>query len=169
MFYQACNIVQHNRFSGGSVIVWGGITLEGSTDLHVLNPSNLIGARYKDEILRPIVRPYSGAVAPGFLLLHDNSQPHVARVCQRFLEDKDMDTIDWPSCCSDLNPFKHLWNIMDLRTRWLPNPPRTVQKLTNDLVKVWQDIDHGTIRRLRRSMSRYCRACIQARGCHTCY
>ena len=35
--YQACNIVQHDRFDSGSVMVWGGISLEGRTDLHVLN------------------------------------------------------------------------------------------------------------------------------------
>ena len=169
MFYQAFNIVQLNSFSGGSVIVWGGISLEGCTDLHVLNPGNLIGARYKNEILRPIVRPYSGAVGPGFLLLHGNAQPHVARVCQRFLEDKDIDTIDWPSRCSDLNPIKHPCNIMDQRIRWLPNPPRAVQDLTNYLVEVWHHIDLGIILRLIRSMPWYCRACIRARGGHTRY
>ncbi len=34
--------------------------------------------RYRDEILGPNVRPYAGAVGPGFLLVHDNAQPHVA-------------------------------------------------------------------------------------------
>ncbi len=29
--------------------------------------------RYWDEILGPIVRPYAGAVGPGFLLVHDKS------------------------------------------------------------------------------------------------
>ena len=27
--YQACNIVQHDRFGGGSAMVWGGISLKG--------------------------------------------------------------------------------------------------------------------------------------------
>ena len=77
--YHACNIVQHNRFGGGSVVVWGGISLEGRTDMHVLNRGNLTGARYRDEILRPIVRPYADAVGPGFLLVHNNARPHIAR------------------------------------------------------------------------------------------
>ena len=101
-------------------MVWGGISLEGRLDLHVLNCGNLIVARYKDAILKSIVRPI---VCPGFLLLHDNARPHVARVCQRFLEDKDIDTIDWPASCSDLNPIEQIWNIMDQSIRWLPNPP----------------------------------------------
>ena len=150
--YQAWNIVQHDRFSGGSVMVWGGISLEGRTDLYVLNRGKLTVARYRDEILRPIVRPFGGVVGPGFLLVHDNARPHVARVCQRFLEDEGIDTIDWLARCPDLNPIEHPWNIMDQRIWRLPNPPRTVQELTNVLIEVWQDIDLGTIRRLIRSM-----------------
>ncbi|KAJ8333842.1 hypothetical protein SKAU_G00411610 [Synaphobranchus kaupii] len=77
--YAACNIIQHDRFGGGSVMVWGGISLEGRTNLHVLANGTLTAVRYRDEILRPIVRPYTGAVGPGFLLVQDNAWPHVAR------------------------------------------------------------------------------------------
>ena len=82
--YQACNIVQHDRFGCGSVMVWGGISLEWRTDLHVLTRGKLTCAWYRDEILRPIVRPGAGAVRPGFLPSHNNVQPHVARVRQQF-------------------------------------------------------------------------------------
>ncbi len=71
--YAACNIVQHDWFGGGSVVVWGGISMEGRTDLYRLDNGTLTAIRYWDEILGPIVRPYAGAVGPGFLLVHDKS------------------------------------------------------------------------------------------------
>ncbi|KAJ8361323.1 hypothetical protein SKAU_G00178480 [Synaphobranchus kaupii] len=82
--YAACNIIQHDRFGGGSVMVWGGISLEGRRNLHVLVNGTLTAVRYWDEILRPIVRPYAGAVGPGFLLVQDNARPHCVRseVCR---------------------------------------------------------------------------------------
>jgi len=55
-------------------MVWGGISLEGCTALHVLARGTLNAIRYQDEILRPIMRPYAGAVGPG---------PHVAEVCYK--------------------------------------------------------------------------------------
>lgn len=41
-----------------------------------------------------IVRPYTGAVGPVFLLMHDNAQPHMASVYRQLLDDKDIDATD---------------------------------------------------------------------------
>jgi hypothetical protein len=40
---------------GVSVMVWGGISYDGSTDLYVIRNGSLTGIRYCDEILAPIV------------------------------------------------------------------------------------------------------------------
>ncbi|KAI4887612.1 hypothetical protein NFI96_008963 [Prochilodus magdalenae] len=80
--YAVCNIIQHDWFGGGSVMVWGG------TDLYRLDNGTLTAIRYQDQILRPLVRPYAGAVGLGFLPVHNNARPHVARVCRQFLENE---------------------------------------------------------------------------------
>lgn len=67
--YAACSIIQYDWFGRGSVMVWGGISLEGHTDLHVLANNTLTAVRYRDEILRAIVRPCAGAVG------HSSSVP----------------------------------------------------------------------------------------------
>ncbi|MCI4390161.1 hypothetical protein PGIGA_G00119410 [Pangasianodon gigas] len=110
--YAACNIIQHDWFGGGSAMVWGGISLEGRTDLHMLANNTITAVRYRDEILRAIVRPYTGAVGPGFLLVHDNALSHVARVRRQFLDDEGIDAIDCPSHSPNLNPIENLWAVM---------------------------------------------------------
>ena len=151
-----------------SVMVWGGISLEGR-NLHVLANGTLTAVRYRDEILRPIVRPYAGAVGPGFLLVQDNARPHVARVCRQFLDDKGIDAIDWPSRSPDLNPIENLWDVMYRCIRRHQVAPQTVQELTDALIQVWEEIPQDTIHYLIRSMPRRCQECIQARGGHTHY
>ncbi len=63
-------------------------------DLRIPGLDNAI--RYRDEILGPNIRPYAGAEGPEFPLVHDNTRPHVARVCKQFLEDGGIDIIDLP-------------------------------------------------------------------------
>uniref|UniRef100_A0A8K9UYV5 Tc1-like transposase DDE domain-containing protein n=1 Tax=Oncorhynchus mykiss TaxID=8022 RepID=A0A8K9UYV5_ONCMY len=165
----ACNILQHDRFGGGSVMVWGGISLGGRTALHVLARGSLTAIRYRDEILRPLVRPYAGAVGPGFLLMQDNARPHVAGVCQQFLQEEGIDAMDWPARSPDLNPIEHIWDIMSRSIHQRHVAPQTVQELADALVQVWEEIPQETIRHLIRSMPRRCRKVIQARGGHTHY
>ncbi|KAL0152051.1 hypothetical protein M9458_052655 [Cirrhinus mrigala] len=155
-------ILQHDRFGSGSVMVWGGISLEGRTALHVLARGSLTAIRYQDEILRPLVRPYAGAVGPGFLLMQDNARPHVAGVCQQFLQDEGIDAMDWPARFIDLNPVEHIWDILSRSIHQRHVAPQTVQELADALVQ-------ETIRHLIRSMPRHCREVIQARGGHTHY
>lgn len=54
-------------------MVWGGISLEGHTNFHVLGKGTLTAVRYREEILRALFRPKAGAVGPGFLLVPDNA------------------------------------------------------------------------------------------------
>ncbi|KAI4895385.1 hypothetical protein NFI96_005509 [Prochilodus magdalenae] len=164
--YAACNIIQHDWFGGGSVMVWGGMPLDGRTDLHRLDNGTLTTIRYRDEILGPLVRPYAGAVGPGFLMVHNNTRPHVARVCRQFLENEGIDTIDWPTGSPDLNPIEHLWDIMFRSIRYHQVALQTVQELSDALVQICEEIPQDTIRRLIRSMPP---SCIQVCGGHTNY
>ena len=103
--YVASIIIQHDQFSGGWVMVWGGLSLVSRTDLHVIANCTLTAVRYRDEILRIIVRTSAGAVSPGFLLVQ-------ARVCRQFLDDEGIDFIDWHSRSPDLNQIEYLLDVM---------------------------------------------------------
>ncbi|CDQ72020.1 unnamed protein product [Oncorhynchus mykiss] len=119
--------------------------------------------RYRDEILRPLVRPYAGAVGPGFLLMQDNARPHVAGVCQQFLQEEGIDAMDWPARSPDLNPIEH---IMSRSIHQRHVAPQTVQELADALVQVWEEIPQETIRHLIRSMPRRCREVINTTEPH---
>uniref|UniRef100_A0AAR2J8C0 Amine oxidase n=1 Tax=Pygocentrus nattereri TaxID=42514 RepID=A0AAR2J8C0_PYGNA len=142
-------------------MVWGGISSEGRTALHVLARGSLTAIRYRDEILRPLVRPYAGAVGPGFLLMQDNARPHVAGVCQQFLQDEGIEAMDRPARSPDLNPTEHIWDIISRSIHQCHVAPQTVQELADALVQVWEEIPQETIRHLIRSMPRRCREVIQ--------
>ena len=68
-----CNIVEHDRFGGGSVMFWGGICYDGRTELYRVVRGSLTALRYKDDILDPIVRPFLGDMGDNARLVQDNA------------------------------------------------------------------------------------------------
>ena len=55
-FSDSC-VLETDRFSGGSVMKWGGRSHVERTDLKVID-GYLNTARYRDEILAPIILPF---------------------------------------------------------------------------------------------------------------
>ncbi|GFV82620.1 transposable element Tcb2 transposase [Trichonephila clavipes] len=97
------------RFGGGGVLVYGGITIDGRTDLYIIRDGPpLTARRYRDEILRPIVVPYAAAIGDDFILMDDNCRPHRANLVEDFLFEKGIVRMEWPTCSPDMNPIEHV-------------------------------------------------------------
>jgi hypothetical protein len=114
-------------------MVWGGISHGLKSPLIVI-AGNLTGVRYRDEILRPVAVP---SVQQHHLIFQqDNVQPHVARFCQDFLANHNINPLDWLPYSPDLSPIEHLWDEMDRRVRGRRNAPDTLDQLRAALMEV---------------------------------
>ena len=150
----------------GSVMVLGGISHEVKTPLVVIQ-GNLTAVRYRDQVLMPHVLPLVNAHNLEFQ--HDNARPHVARVCRDFLNQNNVQVLDWPPYSPDLNPIEHLWDALDRRVRKRVNVPNNVAQLQLALIQEWNNIPQRAIDNLVGSMVRRVRAATAARGGHTRY
>ena len=65
-----CCIKPATAYGGGSVMVWGGVSLTRKTPL-VQIAGNLTTQRYVDEVLRPHVAPLAAAHGGAFVYLDD--------------------------------------------------------------------------------------------------
>ena len=78
--------------------------------LHFID-GNLNAQRYRGEVLMPIVVPFIRR--HHLMFQHDNAQPHVARICTKFLEAENVPVLPWPANSPDISPIEHVWDALD--------------------------------------------------------
>ena len=161
-------IQETDHWGGGSVMIWGGISLNHRTPLVVIN-GNLTAQRYINEVLRPTVIPFFPRHQEVDIFQQNNARAHSARVTTAFLNANNVRTLPWPAFSPDLSPIEHLWDQLGQAVRRRQPMPITLRQLENALQEEWNNIPQDRIRRLIRSMPRRCRACVAANGGHIRY
>ena len=150
-YSDAC-VREVDRFGGaGSVMVWGGISNGVKMPLVVIQ-GNLTAVRYQDQVLMPHFFPLVNA--HNLTFQHSNARPHVARVCRDFLNQNNVQVLNWPPYSPDLNLIEHLWDALDRRVRKRVNVPNNVALLQLALIQEWNNIPQRTIDNLVGSMVR---------------
>lgn len=164
--WSRCCISEHDRFGGGSVCVWGGVTWNGRTDLIRID-GNLTARRYIDEILRPVVTPFINQ-HPGYLFQQDNARPHTAYITRAYFNANNINLLQWPSRSPDLAPIEHVWDYLGRHARER-HDVSTRDRMWQALRQEWQAMPQQEIQRVIGSMRRRCIACVRSNGGHTRY
>ena len=88
------------------------------------------------------------------LFQQDNARPHAARVTIDYLEQNNINVLQWPSKSPDLNPIEHLWDQLGKRVRQRQPSPQTIDQLRKMLQQEWRTISRNNVINLIESMPR---------------
>ena len=122
------------------------------------------------HVLETIMLPFARRdFQANFVFQDDNATAHRARRVAAFLENENVECMEWPAVSPDMNPIEHLAEISRMLGN-MDNPPTTVAELREAVVTCWRDILQENLRTLVWGMPRRARAlCRVARGGHTKY
>ncbi|GFV88418.1 transposable element Tcb1 transposase [Trichonephila clavipes] len=135
-------------------MVWAGISLGYTTDLHIFKRGSVTAVRYRDEVLEPIVRLYAEAVGPTFVLMDDNVRPHGADIVDDYLESVGIACRAWPAYSPDFNPIENLWDALGRVVYLRFSPPATLIELETALQEEWRLLNYAVVDHLIESMIR---------------
>jgi len=160
------NVIQRDRYGGGSVMVWAGIYHNGKTEL-ITVAGNLTSQRYCNEIIEPVVVPFM-TQHDVTLFQQDNARPHTARNTQGALRRNNVQVLPWPARSPDISPIEHLWDHSGRQVSD-KHDVENVRDLAHALQHEWARIPLRVLRKLICSMRRRCGAVVAAGGGHTTY
>ncbi|KFM58179.1 Transposable element Tc1 transposase, partial [Stegodyphus mimosarum] len=135
-FYPS-NIKERHRNGDPGVLLWGGIMLNGRTELNVFDRGSVTGDRYCEEVLLLHVRLLQGAIGPDLIFLDDNTRPHRTLAVEELLKSEDTTRMDWPAYSLDLNPIEHVWDALGRRIAARLHHPENTEQLKQMLIEEW--------------------------------
>ncbi|GFT05927.1 transposable element Tcb2 transposase [Trichonephila clavipes] len=112
--YRPENIQEKDRYPTCSIMVWGGIMINGRTRLHVVANGTMTGQRYVHEVLLPHVRLFRGAVGDKFVFMDDNA--------------------------TYLNPIENVWDALGRQVAGRNYPPTNKNTLIRALTEEWDKL-----------------------------
>ncbi len=140
------NIIHTEKFGGGSLMVWGCITINGPCELVFLN-GNMNQIEYK-KVLQQHLIPIIQKNPEKPCVFQQNGAPcHTLKSIKMFFEDNKIELLSWAAQNPDLNSIEHVWAIIK-RKLWNQKFD-SFDGLQKEIMRIWKDeIDENLCRTL---------------------
>ena len=136
-----------------SVMVWGAIHHGTEEWVGRGGWSNELASVHPDPEESNIAMAM-GVFGRNFVYVQDNAPPHTGRDTAAFLDQQDVEVMDWPARGPDMNPIEHVWDQMSVWIRDMDDPNSTVAELNNAVRQAWAAVRPGRVWTLVESMPR---------------
>lgn len=149
-------------------MIWSGIILHHKTDL-VCIEETMNQLQYINQVLQPVVQPFSYAAGSDLLCMHDNARPHTALQIRDWFQEENIAVLPWPPQAPDLNPIEHVWDMLQRSLTPLMAGIQGRRAFEIALQEQWALLPQAAIDKCILSMPRRCRAVINSRDGNTQY
>jgi transposase len=158
------------KFGGGSLMIWGCMTAKGVGYMCRVD-GNMDAQLYtnilNDELLRTL--DYYHLARDDIVFQHDNDPKHTSRMATNWLNENDIEVLDWPPQSPDLNPIEHLWCHLKRKLAGYEDVATSMHELWKRVEAEWETIPTEGCMNLIESMTNRVAAVLKASGGYTKY
>lgn len=156
------NTIPTVKHGGGNLMFWGCFSASGPGNLITVN-----GTMKKEQYIKILsnnIRQSAEKLGLGdqWTFQHDNDPKHTAKVVTKWLADKNINVLQWPSQSPDLNPIENLWR--ELKIRVMARRPSNLKELELIAKDEWAKIPVETCKKLVSNYSKRLIAVIANKG-----
>nr|CAH0108862.1 unnamed protein product [Daphnia galeata] len=155
--YLSEDLTEKVKHGGGSVMVWGAISVKGAVPLKRIE--GIMDMKvYHQILIRHALPGGKRLIGRGFVFQEDNDPKNGSKLCEVI-------RMVWPPQSHDLNPIEQIWDHVDTKLRKMCNTSKNTLWL--NLQSVWANIYNETFSKYILTMKAHCEAVIEAKGGHT--
>jgi transposase len=154
--------IKHDK----SIMVWGCFSSAGLGDLHIIE-GVMTSPVYVRILSRHMLPSSRRLIGPSFIFQQDNDPKHRAKNTEKWLKEKKIETLSWPSQSPDLNPIENLWS--ELKKKVHERKLSSMHRLREVIQECWLEISQEYCKRLVESMPRRIDEVIKNKGLWTKY
>ncbi|GFX34652.1 transposable element Tcb1 transposase [Trichonephila clavipes] len=151
-------VMHHPTGPAPDIMVCGGIEYPSRSPLLRI-AGTLNSQRYISEVLEPVVLPYLQGLATD-IFQQNNTQPHVARIVQRFFANHQIELLPLLARFPDPSLIENMWSMVAQRLTQITPPAATPDQLWQRVEAAWCDVPQEHIQSLFESMPRRVAAVI---------
>lgn len=152
------------RVGGGqSVMIWGGISAKGKTELAFLT-----GRQDTSKYILTLEKyllPFGNQIHSGnYIFQQDNASIHVSTQAKTWFASMNLDILEWPAKSPDLNPIENAWGHLTRQVYKHGKQYQRTEDLKIAIKRAWEEMPQEYINSLIFSMSKRCLMVIKNRG-----